>query len=152
MRLQHDFALRIYVIHTIEQTRPAPPDELYPRVGFIITNLSSPPNELSPFTISVARQSAKRLRTRPSGRGCHAVSSATRRFGLNYMPWACTFANFMRTVALPEEVGHWSLTTLLEKLVRDRRQNRLPWPLTPFPTGRGYRSKEPVSDNSGFDQ
>ena len=152
MRLQHDFALRIHVIHTIEQTRPAPSDELCPRVGFIITNLSSPPNELSPFTITVARQSARRLRTRPSGRGCHVVSSATRRFGLNYMPWAYTFANFMRTVALPEEVEHWSLTRLLEKLVQDRCQNRLPWPLTPVPTCRGYRSKEPVSDNSGLDQ
>ena len=152
MRLRYDFALIINVIHTIEQTRSAPSDELYPRVGFIITNLSSPPNELLPFTITVARQSARRLRTRPSGRGCHAVSSATRRFDFNFMPWNYTFANFMRTVALPEEVEHWSLTILLEKLVRDRCQNRLPWPLTPFPTGRGYRSKEPVSDNSGLDQ
>ena len=27
-------------------------------------------------------------------------------------------ANFMRTLALPEEVQHWSLTTLREKLVK----------------------------------
>ena len=27
-------------------------------------------------------------------------------------------ANFMRTLALPEEVEHWSLTTLREKLVK----------------------------------
>jgi hypothetical protein len=27
-------------------------------------------------------------------------------------------ANFMRTLALPEEVEHWSLTTLCEKLVK----------------------------------
>ncbi|MDP7600401.1 MAG: transposase, partial [Rhodospirillales bacterium] len=31
---------------------------------------------------------------------------------------ACNLANFMRTLALPEEVEHWSLTTLREKLVK----------------------------------
>ncbi len=31
---------------------------------------------------------------------------------------ACNLANFMRTLALPEEVEHWSLTTLQEKLVK----------------------------------
>lgn len=30
---------------------------------------------------------------------------------------AYNLANFMRTLALPEEVEHWSLTTLREKLV-----------------------------------
>ena len=29
-----------------------------------------------------------------------------------------TSANFLRTLALPEEVEHWSLTTLREKLVK----------------------------------
>ena len=31
---------------------------------------------------------------------------------------AYKLANFMRTLALPEEVEHWSLTTLREKLVK----------------------------------
>ena len=31
---------------------------------------------------------------------------------------AYSLANFMRTLALPEEVEHWSLTTLREKLVK----------------------------------
>jgi len=31
---------------------------------------------------------------------------------------AYNLANFMRTLALPEEVAHWSLTTLREKLVK----------------------------------
>ena len=31
---------------------------------------------------------------------------------------AYNLANFMRTLALPEEVQHWSLTTLQEKLVK----------------------------------
>ncbi len=31
---------------------------------------------------------------------------------------ACNLGNFMRTLALPKEVEHWSLTTLREKLVK----------------------------------
>ena len=31
---------------------------------------------------------------------------------------AYNLANFMRTLALPEEIKHWSLTTLREKLVK----------------------------------
>ena len=31
---------------------------------------------------------------------------------------ACNLANFMRTLALPKEVEHWSLTTIREKLVK----------------------------------
>jgi Transposase DDE domain group 1 len=31
---------------------------------------------------------------------------------------AYNLANFLRTLALPEEVDHWSLTTLREKLVK----------------------------------
>ena len=31
---------------------------------------------------------------------------------------AYNLANFMRTLALPKEVEHWSLTTLREKLVK----------------------------------
>jgi hypothetical protein len=31
---------------------------------------------------------------------------------------AYNLSNFMRTLALPEEVEHWSLTTLREKLVK----------------------------------
>jgi hypothetical protein len=30
----------------------------------------------------------------------------------------CTLANFLRTLALPEQVEQWSLTTLREKLVK----------------------------------
>jgi hypothetical protein len=31
---------------------------------------------------------------------------------------AYNLANFMRALALPEQVGHWSLTTLRERLVK----------------------------------
>ena len=31
---------------------------------------------------------------------------------------AYIFGNFLRTLALPKAVGHWSLTTLREKLIK----------------------------------
>ncbi len=31
---------------------------------------------------------------------------------------ACNLGNFMRTLALPDEVSHWSLTTIREKLIK----------------------------------
>jgi hypothetical protein len=31
---------------------------------------------------------------------------------------AYNLGNFLRTLALPDEVGHWSLTTLREKLIK----------------------------------
>src|SRR3546814_20514844 len=34
-------------------------------------------------------------------------------------PVTANLANFMRTLALPKEVEHWSLTTIREKLVKN---------------------------------
>ena len=40
------------------------------------------------------------------------------RFDCDRSALAYNLANFMRTLALPKEVEHWSLTTLREKLVK----------------------------------
>jgi hypothetical protein len=47
---------------------------------------------------------------------CHAFRHNAVRLQL-HAP-AYNLADFMRTLALPGEVGHWSLTTLREKLVK----------------------------------
>ncbi len=47
---------------------------------------------------------------------CHAFRHTAVRLQLHAL--AYNLANFMRTLALPEEVEHWSLTTLREKLVK----------------------------------
>jgi hypothetical protein len=47
---------------------------------------------------------------------CHAFHHNAVRLQLHAL--AYNLANFMRTLALPEEVEHWSLTTLREKLVK----------------------------------
>lgn len=51
--------------------------------------------------------------TRPSCQRFKDNAARLRLFAL-----ACNLANFLRTLALPHEVSHWSLTTLREKLVK----------------------------------
>jgi hypothetical protein len=46
---------------------------------------------------------------------CSFVASAVR---LQLHALAYSLANFMRTLALPEAVAHWSLTSLRERLVK----------------------------------
>ena len=96
------------------------PGELYPRVGFIVTNLSRPTERVVAFynqrgtaeqwikegkdAIKWTRLSCRRFRNNEVRLQLHAL--------------AYNLANFMRTLALPKEVEHWSLTTLREKLVK----------------------------------
>ncbi len=47
---------------------------------------------------------------------CHKFRDNAIRLQLHAL--AYNLANFMRTLALPKEVEHWSLTTLQEKLVK----------------------------------
>ncbi len=47
---------------------------------------------------------------------CHSFGTNEERLYLHAL--AYNLANFMRTLALPKEVEHWSLTTLREKLVK----------------------------------
>jgi hypothetical protein len=55
---------------------------------------------------------------RSSGRGSPAARSRTIRGACNCLPRAYNLANFLRRLALPQDVKHWSLTTLREKLVK----------------------------------
>jgi hypothetical protein len=94
--------------------------ELYPRVGFIVTNLTRPNRRVVKFyngrgtAEQWIREGKNALRwTRLS---CHAFRHNAVRLQLHAL--AYNLANFMRTLALPEEVEHWSLTTLREKLVK----------------------------------
>ena len=96
------------------------PGELYPRVGFIVTNLSRPAERVVWFynQRSKAEQHIKEGKnaikwTRLS---CRKFRDNAVRLQLHAL--AYNLANFMRTLALPKEVEHWSLTTLREKLVK----------------------------------
>ena len=55
---------------------------------------------------------------RSAGRGYPATPSGTTRCVSSSHALAYNLANFLRILALPERVEHWSLTTLREKLVK----------------------------------
>ena len=60
---------------------------------------------------------------------------------------AYNLANFMRTLALPKGVEYWSLTTLREKVGKDRCQGGQPWPLRHVPIGQGGGAEGTVPEN-----
>jgi hypothetical protein len=94
--------------------------ELWPRVGFIVTNLTRPNRRVVKFYNGrgTAEQHIKEGKNaiRWTRLSCHAFRPNAVRLQLHAL--AYNLANFMRTLALPEEVEHWSLTTLREKLVK----------------------------------
>ena len=96
------------------------PGELYPRVGFIVTNMTRPPERVTLFynQRGTAEQHIKE--------GKNAVTwtrLSCRRFAANAVrlqlhALAYNLANFLRTLTLPEAVSHWSMTTLRDRLVK----------------------------------
>jgi Transposase DDE domain group 1 len=94
--------------------------ELYPRVGFIVTNLTRPNKRVVKFYNGrgTAEQHIKEGKNaiRWTRLSCHAFRHNAVRLQLHAL--AYNLANFLRTLALPEEVEQWSLTTLREKLVK----------------------------------
>ena len=50
---------------------------------------------------------------------------------------AYNLGNFLRTLATQEPIKDWSLTSLKEKLIQDRRKGRKPRQLCRLPDGRG---------------
>ncbi len=94
--------------------------ELFPRVGFIVTNLRWLPEKVVHFynQRGTAEQWIKE--------GKHAIRwtrLSCQRFQdnavrLQLFALAYNFGNFMRTLALPDGVSHWSLTTIREKLIK----------------------------------
>jgi hypothetical protein len=94
--------------------------ELYPRVGFIVTNLTRPAERVSKFyngrgTVEQYIKEGK-LALRWTRLSCHAFRHNAVRLQLHAL--AYNLANFLRSLALPDAVAQWSLTTLREKLVK----------------------------------
>jgi hypothetical protein len=96
------------------------PGELYPRVGFIVTNMARPAERVVTFynRRGTAEQWIKEGKnaitwTRLS---CHRFAANAVRLQLHAL--AYNLANFLRTQALPETARHWSMTTLRDRLVK----------------------------------
>jgi hypothetical protein len=96
------------------------PGELYPRVGFIVTNLSRPAERVVGFynQRGTCEQWIKEGKNALKWTRLSCCSFAANAVRLQLHALAYNLANFMRTLALPEAVAHWSLTSLREKLVK----------------------------------
>src|SRR4051812_25315088 len=94
--------------------------ELYPRVGFVVTNLTRPAKRITKFYNGrgTAEQWIKegKLALRWTRLSCRAFQDNAVR--LQLFALAYNLANFLRSLALPDEVARWTLTTLREKLVK----------------------------------
>ncbi len=96
------------------------PGELLPRVGFMVTNLGRPTGRGVAFYTQrgTAEQHINEGKnaidwTRLSCPGFRNNEVPLQRRALAY-----SLGNFLGTLALPEAVEHWSLTTLREKLIK----------------------------------
>ncbi len=96
------------------------PGELYPRVGFVVANLSQPSERVVAFYngrgtaeqwIKEGKSAMKWTRL-----SCRSMVANAARLQLHSL--AYNLANFLRTLALPGEIERWSLTSLREKVVK----------------------------------
>jgi hypothetical protein len=96
------------------------PGELYPRVGFLVTNLCRPPERMVAFYNGrgTAEQWIKEGKNalRWTRLSCRSMQANAVRLQLHAL--AYNLANFFRTLVLPNEVERWSLTSLREKVVK----------------------------------
>jgi hypothetical protein len=96
------------------------PGELYPRVGFIVTNMARPPENVVAFYnkrgtceqwIKEGKGAIKWTRL-----SCRSFAANAVRLQLHAL--AYNLGNFLRTLATPEPIKDWSLTSLREKLIK----------------------------------
>jgi len=94
--------------------------ELFPRVGFIVTNLRRPSRRVVKFYNGrgTAEQWIKEGKNavKWTKLSCHDFMDNQVR--LQLFALAYNLGNFLRRSALPRSVKHWSLTTLREKLIK----------------------------------
>ena len=96
------------------------PGELYPRVGFIVTNMARPAanvvafyNKRGTFEQWIKEGKGAIRWTRLS---CRSFAANAVRLQLHAL--AYNLGNFLRTLATPEPIKDWSLTSLKEKLIK----------------------------------
>src|SRR6266851_5213564 len=96
------------------------PGELYPRVGFIVTNLARPAERIVAFYnrrgtceqwIKEGKGAIKWTRL-----SCRSFAANAVRLQLHTL--AYNLGNFLRTLATPEPIKDWSLTTLKDNLIK----------------------------------
>ena len=113
--------------------------ELYPRVGFIVTNLTRPAERVSKFYNGrgTAEQWIKegKLALRWTRLSCRAFRDNAVR--LQLFALAYNLANFLRSLALPRRGRAVVADHAAREAGEDRRPDRAPRPLRRVPAGRG---------------
>ena len=96
------------------------PGELYPRVGFIVTNLARPAKHVVAFynQRGTAEQWIKEGKNAIKWTRLSCRSFAANAVRLQLHALAYNLGNFMRTLAMPKAAESWSLTSLREKLIK----------------------------------
>ena len=94
--------------------------ELFPRVGFIVTNLNRRSKNVVQFYNGrgTAEQWIKEAKNAVKWTKLSCRTFKDNQTRLQLFALAYNLANFLRRLALPRDVKHWSLTTLREKLVK----------------------------------
>jgi len=96
------------------------PGELFPRVGFIVTNLGTDSRAVVRFYnkrgtaeqwIKEGKQAVKMTRL-----SCHHFRSNEVRLWLSVL--AYNLGNLWRRLVLPQRIGNWSLTSLQQRLIK----------------------------------
>ena len=94
--------------------------ELFPRVGFIVTNLTKQSKNVVKFYNGrgTAEQWIKEGKNAVKWTKLSCRTFKDNQTRLQLFALAYNLGNFLRRLALPKSVQHWSLTTLREKLVK----------------------------------
>ena len=94
--------------------------ELFPRIGFIVTNMSSSPDTVVHFynKRGTCEQWIKEGKLAITWTRLSCVRYASNQVRLALFVLAYNLGNFMRRFALPIEVAHWSLSSVQLKLIK----------------------------------
>jgi hypothetical protein len=96
------------------------PGELFPRVGFVVTNRSLPNERVLAFynDRGTAEQHIKEGKYALKWTRLSCMRFAANAIRLQLHALAYNLANFLRTLATPDGIGTWSLTSLRERLIK----------------------------------
>src|SRR5659263_301370 len=95
-------------------------DELFPRIGFIVTNMTSSPEAVVHFYNhrSTCEQYIREGKSALTWTRLSCSRFSSNRVRLALFVLAYNLGNFLRRFALPKEVSHWSLTSIQLKLIK----------------------------------
>ena len=94
--------------------------ELFPRIGFIVTNMSRTPEKVVRFynKRGTCEQNIKEGKHALTWTRLSCMRFSSNRVRLALFVLAYNLGNFLRRFALPKEVSHWSLSSIQLKLLK----------------------------------